>query len=109
NRLYVLDQAGEAICLDAASGKETWKKNLLKEMDLAKPAWFFSGSPLVLDKVVVFAVGTAGAALDKTTGEKAWLTGAAPCGNASPVLFEQNGPKQVAIFGRDKLFTVEAD
>jgi len=110
DRLYTLDQAGEALCVDAATGNLVWKKNVLHMLDAKdRPAWYFSGSPLVLDKVVVLAVGTSGVALDKATGEKVWSTGRVACGNASPVPFVQDGQKRIAIFGADKLFTLDAD
>ena len=110
DRLYALDQAGEAFCLDAASGKVVWRKDLMREPGLdARPAWFFGGSPLVLDKVVVFAAGTAGIALDKASGKVVWSTGTEACGSASPLLFEQAGAKRLAIFGQRDLYSLDPE
>ena len=110
DRLYALDQAGEAFCLDAASGKVVWRKDLMRDPGLdARPAWFFSGSPLVLDNVVVFAAGTAGIALDKASGKVVWSTGPEACGSASPLLFEQAGAKRLAIFGQRDLYSLDPE
>ena len=108
DRLYALDQAGEAFCLDAASGKVVWRKDLMRDPGLdARPAWFFSGSPLVLDNVVVFAAGTAGIALEKASGKVVWSTGPEACGSASPLRFEQGGAKRLAIFGQRDLYSLD--
>ena len=110
DRLYALDQAGEAFCLDAASGKVVWRKDLMRDPGLdARPAWFFSGSPLVLENVVVFAAGTAGIALDKASGKVVWSTGPEACGSASPLLFEQAGAKRLAIFGQRDLYSLDPE
>jgi len=109
-RLYALDQAGEAFCLDAENGNVIWRQYLMQgKPQGARPKWFFSGSPLVLDKVVVVAFGASGIALDKATGAIVWTSGDEACGNASPVHFQQAGQERLAIFGKDRLFTMEAN
>ncbi len=109
DRLYVLDQAGEAFCLDAARGKVMWRRDLMREPGLdARPAWFFGGSPLVLDNAVVFAAGTAGIALEKESGKVAWSTGPDACGSASPLLFEQGAAKWRTWTDSTGRHTVEA-
>ena len=109
DRVYTLDQAGIVTCLSATNGMLVWQKNVAKDLDLTLPDMFFSGSPLVLDHVVVLAIGTAGVALDQASGKVAWSTGKEACGNASPVLFEQAGKQRLALFGADQLFVLEPD
>ena len=109
DRLYVLNQAGIAMCLSATDGSVVWQKNLTKDLELDRPNWFFNGSPLVLDKAVVLAIGTAGVALDKMNGKVIWSTGKESSGCASPVLFTQGGQQRLAMFGKNKLYTLAAD
>ena len=84
--------------MDALFGRKTWAKDL----ELTRPSWYFSGSPLVLDKTVVFAVGTDGVALDKENGEFAWATGKDACGNASPVTLIHQTPRSTEERGNRK-------
>ena len=109
DRLYMLNQAGIAMCLNAADGSVVWQKNLTKDLDLNTPNCFFNGSPLVLDKTVVLPIGTAGVALDKMNGKLIWSTGKESCGSASPVLFSQGGQQRFTLFGKDKLYAMESD
>ena len=108
-RLFMLDQSGQVECLNTADGKIIWQKDLTRELELDTPNFYFSGSPLVMDKAVVLSVGTAGAALDKENGTVLWCTGKEACGASSPVVFSQGGKPGLAICGKDKLVTLAAD
>jgi outer membrane protein assembly factor BamB len=73
--VYALGQWGELACLDAASGREKWRKDLEKDLSGARANWGYSESPLVDgDKVVVTPGGSKGAvaALNKETGAVVW-------------------------------------
>ena len=73
--VYELSQWGELACFDAASGKETWRKELVKDFSGTLPAWGYAESPLVDgDKIVVTPGGEKGTivALDKKTGAVLW-------------------------------------
>jgi hypothetical protein len=75
NLIYAVDQWGDMICVEAATGKEQWRKNYAKDFGAGLPEWGFSESPLVDgDKVVLFPGGAAGAmvALNKKTGAMIW-------------------------------------
>ena len=74
-RLYTVDQWGEMVCLDAADGKEVWRKDYIKDFGSSRPEWGFSESPLVDgDQVIVTPGGEKGAmaALKKDTGAVIW-------------------------------------
>jgi outer membrane protein assembly factor BamB len=77
NQLYAVDQWGEMVCLDAATGKEVWRKNFEKDFGGNRPEWGYSESPLVDgDKVLVTPGGSKGAiiALNAKTGATVWQT-----------------------------------
>ncbi len=75
--LYVLSQYGEFACLEQATGKITWQKSLVADLNGPMPEWGFAESPLVDgDKVICTPGGPKGtlAAFDKKTGAEIWRT-----------------------------------
>lgn len=75
DRLYLLSGTGTLFCLDAASGKETWTKNLVDDLGGEAPRCGFVEGPFVTQKLVVCTPGGPRgtfAGLDKATGEVVW-------------------------------------
>jgi len=73
--LYTMDTDGDVVCLETATGKERWRKNLPRDYRARTPGWMFSESPLVDGDRVLFAPGTDAAAivaLNKLTGQEIW-------------------------------------
>jgi prepilin-type processing-associated H-X9-DG protein len=73
--VYVLGVSGDLVCLEAATGKERWHKNLTQDFGGGVPSWGYSESPLIDGQKVVATPGGRGAtlvALDKKTGETLW-------------------------------------
>jgi outer membrane protein assembly factor BamB len=98
NRVYTLSREGQALCLNAGSGARIWARDLHRETGSAPPNWGFASSPLVLGRLAIYNVGSAGVALDKVTGRVMWKSGAGSAGYASPVAFNAGGRRGVAIF-----------
>lgn len=96
--VYTISRQAQVFCFDAATGKVLWSKDLTRELKVRTPTWGFAGSPLVMGKLLVVNVGTAGVALEKTTGRVVWSTGAGKAGYASPVAFKMDGRETVLIF-----------
>jgi len=103
-KVYTLSKTGKVFCLDAATGEKIWNRNLPYKV----PGWGFSGSPVIIDDLVILSVGAAGVALNKTDGQIVWKSDNVMAGYASPVPFEKDGTKYVAIFGAKTLEIVEA-
>lgn len=77
--LVTVNQWGELVCLDAATGTEKWRRNYERDFGAKRPEWGFAESPLIDgNQVVVTPGGPRGAmiALNKQTGELLWQTGA---------------------------------
>jgi outer membrane protein assembly factor BamB len=77
DRVYVLGQMGDLVCLEAAKGTEVWHKNLQKDFGGKCGGWKYSESPLVDgDRVICTPGSSQGSmiALDKKTGELLWQT-----------------------------------
>jgi outer membrane protein assembly factor BamB len=75
--VFTVNQWGEMLCVQAADGKEQWRKDYTKDFAGKLPEWGFAESPLVDgDKVVVTPGGEQGAivAMNKKTGAVVWRT-----------------------------------
>ena len=73
--VFSVDQWGELVCVNAADGKQLWRKNYEKDFGASRPEWGWSESPLVDgDQLVVTPGGPQGAmvALNKKTGAVLW-------------------------------------
>ena len=76
DRLYVLNQFGDLVCLQTADGKEVWRKNLQRDFGgRMMSGWGYAESPLVDGPNVICTPGGAAGtlvALNKLTGELVW-------------------------------------
>jgi outer membrane protein assembly factor BamB len=75
DRLYALGGLGDLVCVEAATGKLVWQKNLAKDLGGSVPGWGYTESPLIDgDRLACTPGGGQGAvaALDKKTGEVLW-------------------------------------
>src|SRR5204863_3198680 len=74
--VIALGQHGDLVALEAATGKERWRKNMSKDFSGSMMSgWGYSESPLVDgDRVVCTPGGNEGAvvALNRKTGELIW-------------------------------------
>ncbi len=104
--VYTLSKRGHLFCFAAVTGKVIWRKNLTNELGAAKPRWGFAGSPLVQENLLILNVGSAGTALDKTSGDVVWTSGKEPAGYATPVPFLAGQQKAVLIFAAKALVAV---
>ena len=106
---FALGAKGRLVCLNGADGKEKWAVETLENN--ANIAWAMSGSPLVVDDLVIVnpgaqteeARGKAVRAYGRTSGQPVWEAGSHKAGYASPQLATLGGVKQVLIFDADGL------
>jgi outer membrane protein assembly factor BamB len=107
-RVYILSKQGHAFCLDAKKGTVLWQKHLTKDYGIKPHEWGFSGSPIIVDDLIVLNAGTHGLALRKQDGSLAWVNEKGPSGYSSAVPYEQQGKKCVAILGNKEVYGVVA-
>jgi outer membrane protein assembly factor BamB len=106
NRVFTISKWGDVFCLDAAKGTVLWQRDLRR--DGAKPnRWGFAGSPLTWGDLVILNAGSAGMALDCSTGRVVWSNGTNAAGYASPTRFEAGGTDAVLIFAAKHLVALE--
>src|SRR5205809_6044515 len=114
DRVYALGSDGDLVCLDAATGKEHWKKNLQSAFGGKAGAWAFAESVLIDGDTLVCSPGgekAAIVALNKTTGDVLWQSEVADSGEAaygSAIVADVGGVKQYVQFLRKGLISVAA-
>ena len=104
DRLYALGSDGDIACLDTATGKLLWQKNLQRDFAGKPGKWAYAESPLIDGDTLVVTPGGAEAtlvALNKQTGAVIWKS-AVPGGDAaaysSAIAVEAAGRKQYIQF-----------
>ena len=79
DRVYTLGATGILNCLDLATGERVWSEDILYDNGAELASWGMSGSPLVLDDLVVVSAGGGEGkslvAYHKDTGERVWSGG----------------------------------
>lgn len=111
-RVYLVSAEGLALCLDAGTGRELWRRDLLRDLGFRPPAEGAGSSPLVAEgRVYVLVGGTGGrlaAALDAQTGRTLWTGGDDRTSYSSPVRAELGGRAQVLLLAGTRLVSLEA-
>lgn len=100
-KLYVLGANGVLNCLNAASGKVVWSRDIAKDTEAKVPQWGFSSSPLVTQGLVVVFAGAPAdqsvVAYQADSGKVAWVAGQGSLSYCSPQLANVDGVEQVLI------------
>jgi outer membrane protein assembly factor BamB len=100
-KLYVQGASGLLNCLDAATGKVVWTRDIVKDSGATLPMWGYAASPLVIQgTVIVFAGAPDGKSLlgyDAASGKPTWSAGEGQNSYCSPQLARLNGVEQVLI------------
>ena len=116
-KVYTLGGTGRLHCLDGATGRVLWEKDLLEEFGIASPeadrdnvAWGRAGSPLIVGDLVVVPAGGPGAgpfvslvAYDRQTGREAWRGGDTQISYSSPSLFTLGGVPTIVIVNESNI------
>jgi outer membrane protein assembly factor BamB len=102
--LYALSSDGDLACVETATGKVVWKKNLRADFGGVPGKWAYAESPLIDGDVLVVTPGGSEATivtLNKKTGALIWKS-AVPGGDAaayaSAIVTEAAGHKQYVQF-----------
>jgi outer membrane protein assembly factor BamB len=108
--LYVLGAEGELRALDAASGRLTWRTNILEENGTGNLQWGMSAAPLVVGDLVIVQPGAydgrSVVAYDRRTGKRAWSALDDHTSYASPMLATLLGVPQILVFSASRLVAI---
>ena len=115
-RVYALGATGILRCLNGADGQLIWSQNILAdchttvEEDLKNVYWGRSGSPLIVDNLVVVPGGGPSGgpfisllAYDQETGRLIWQGGDRQISYASPALALLAGVRQILSVNEDNI------
>ena len=100
DRVYVLTESGDLVCLLAADGKIVWRRNILREFNGRNINWLVSESPLIDGDRIIVSPGGRNAgmvALDKMTGTTVWVSKelSDEAGYASSVVADVQGVRTI--------------
>jgi outer membrane protein assembly factor BamB len=102
-RVYTMGAEGKLHCLDLASGKQIWRKDLRAEYKVPQDFFGTASTPLVEGKLLIVNVGAPGGpcvvGLDLATGREIWRAGNkwGPS-YATPVPAVVHGKRRVFVF-----------
>ena len=97
DRVYTVGSTGILNALGAESGSVVWSRDLRMDLGTTIPTWGFSSSPLIVDDLVVVAVGGTLAAYALADGQPRWVGPAGGDSYSSPHLATIDGVPQVLL------------
>jgi outer membrane protein assembly factor BamB len=112
--VYAFGSDGDLACLERASGKVRWQKNVRKDYGGQPGIWAYSESPLIDGEAVICTPGGPDAtmlALNKNTGELNWkcaVAGGEQAAYTSALVIEVGGVRQYIQMLQKGLVGVEA-
>jgi len=108
-KVYVLGGTGEAICLEAATGKVVWRHDLGKEYEVG--VLQCRASPLIDGELVILHPGgrpdACLVALNRHTGREVWKALNETVSNSSPVIIQAGGTRQLIMWTGDSVTSLD--
>lgn len=110
-KLCCLGYTGLLTCYDAATGKELWNYDLVKDLGATPVQFGFASSPLIYgDSFIVHPGGrTSLVRLEASSGKIMWKAEAGESSYASPVLAPFFGKKQIVQSTRDYILGIDPE
>lgn len=96
-RVYTLGATGIVNVLNADSGAVVWTRNAVSDTGAKIPGWGISGSPLVVNDLVIVAASGSLVAYDLANGNPRWFGPKGASSYSSPQLATRDGVAQVLL------------
>jgi outer membrane protein assembly factor BamB len=99
-------------CLDEATGRLLWSRDLVAEFGATVVYRGYSSSPVAHDEAVIVQAGGKGQAVlafDRRTGKSLWKSGDHANTNSSPALLDLGGKRQLVAFMADVVAGFDPD
>ena len=101
-RVFTVGATGMLNCLELGTGARIWSKDMIQENQAVVKYWGVSGSPVILDSLVVVSAGGSDGnslvAYHREDGRLIWHAGSDKTGYSSPQIATLAGQKQILIF-----------
>ncbi|HXT38904.1 MAG TPA: PQQ-binding-like beta-propeller repeat protein [Candidatus Angelobacter sp.] len=108
DKVVTLGSTGILNCLDLASGRGIWSRNIVADNSSRAPEWGVAGSPLVLDDLVIVNPGGKDGrslvAYRLSDGAFAWGGGDDNASYSSPCVATISDVRQILIFNQHAIF-----
>lgn len=111
-RVYTLGTVGHFHCLNAATGKVLWAKNLVQESGSKIPEWGLAASPVIEGDLVIIHAGLQGgcySAYHRVTGEEVWRSGDDPAGYGTPIVITHAGTRMLVGWTPEHILALRVD
>jgi len=111
-RVYIYDSSMVLHCLNAQTGDEVWKVDVIRQHAGKNIMWKNASSPLLVGDLVIIYGGGPGASmlgLNQLTGKVTWKHGIETPTHATPTLASVAGVKQVVFLCRSGLVSLRAE
>jgi outer membrane protein assembly factor BamB len=106
-RVFALGGTGELRSLDEATGRVSWRTNILEDAGAHNLQWGMAASPLIVDDTVVVLPGGSGGgsvvAYSRRDGKRVWSALEDQQSYSSPMLVELAGVRQIVILSAARL------
>jgi outer membrane protein assembly factor BamB len=103
-------QAHNLYCLEAASGKLIWERDLAQDYQIEETATI-SASPLVDGNQVILQVGgkpdACVVAFDRKSGKEIWKSLGETAGHASPLIIKAGGRRQLIVWTTQSISSLD--
>lgn len=111
--VYTLGAEGHLCCIEIASGKVLWQKDLKSEYGTKAALWGYAAHPLIDgDKLLTLAggKGTHIVALNKRTGNEIWRSStSSEQGYCPPTIIEYAGVRQLVLLRPDAVSSIDPE
>ncbi len=106
-RVFTLGATGIVNALDAGTGSVIWSRDAASETGVKVLTWGFTGSPLVVDDVVILSLSGKLAAYDAANGKPRWIGPDGGDSYSSPQLVKIDSVPQVLLMSQSGALGVE--
>ncbi|UCE60572.1 MAG: PQQ-like beta-propeller repeat protein [Phycisphaerales bacterium] len=106
-RAFALGTMGHLHCLDAATGRVLWMKDLGMEYQIRMPIWGIASAPLVEGGMVIVQIGGSNnaclVAFNAKTGEERWRALEDRASYSAPIIIEQASQRVLVCYTGDNV------
>ena len=106
-RIYAMGATGILNALKAENGEVIWTRNAASDSNTKILEWGFTGSPLVIDSLVIVAVSGDMIAYDVSNGEPLWYSKDNGSSYSSPQLLTIKGIPQILFMSSARTISVD--